>query len=366
MKRFVKATWIFYPLVLALLMYFVLPMFPNFTEYAVSRGLYKIISTPIGFISSLLPISFTELLVVLAIPLVVLLTVMFVRRLKISDNKRKTAVKAARCTAGFLSFALLMYMICHGANYYRQNIADLMQLDTSQKDADQLAAVCVYLAQQASEIREELPLDENGCVMLPESLTAELSRTNNGYAPLVKKYPWLWTPVSRQKPVMLSYWWSYTGITGMYFPFFVECNVNIEQPDYLIPFTAAHESAHSRGIALEDECNFLAFLSCINSEYPEFRYSGYAQAYKYCANALYTYDIELWSAVQAYVSDGMRNDLIALNEYIDKFDGEVRQTASAANDTFIKVQGVQDGSLSYNRVTELILAYYYTEGQDIL
>ncbi len=361
MKRFVKATWIFYPLVLAVIMYFVLPLFPKFTEYVVSRGIYKLISTPIGFLTSLVPFSLTELLLVLALPLAAVICILFIRRLKRSDCKKQTAIKALRCTAGFLSFALLTYMICHGANFYRKNLAELMELDTSPKNAQQLAAVCVYLAEQASAVREELTLDENGCVILPESITTELSRTNSGYAPLVSEYPWLWTAVSRQKPVMLSYWWSYTGITGMYFPFLVESNVNIEQPDYTVPFTAAHESAHARGIAFEDECNFLAFLSCINSEYPEFRYSGYAQAYKYCANALYAYDMQLWAEVQPYVSDGMRRDLISLNEYIDKFNGEVMQTASDINDTFIKVQGVEDGQLSYNRVTELILAYYYTE-----
>ena len=361
MKRFVKITWIFFPLVVATLMFLLLPLFPDFTEYVISRGLFKIVSTPVGFISSLLPFSFTELLVVLALPLVVVAIIILVRKLKRSENKKATAVKAARCTAGFLSFAALMYMICHGANYYRHNIAQQMELDTSQKSAEQLAAVCIHLAEQASAVRSELPLDDNGCVVLPENLIIELSRTSNGYQPLVEEYGWLWTSVSRQKPVQLSFLWSYTGITGMYFPFFAECNVNIEQPDYAIPFTAAHESAHSRGIAFEDECNFLAFLSCINSEYPEFRYSGYMQAYTYCSNALFAYDIDMWSVVQGAVSEGMYADLRSMNEYIRRFEGTVRQTSSEVNDSFIKVQGVADGELSYNRVTELILAYYYTE-----
>ncbi len=361
MKRFIKVTWIFFPLVIAALMYLLLPMFPKFTEYVFSRGLFKLVTTPIGFVTSLLPFSLTEAAVVIALPLLILIIALFVRRMKKSEDKKKTAVKATRCTAGFLSFTLLLYMICHGANFYRQNLAELMQLDTSQKNAEQLAAVCIYLAQQADAEREGLMLDENGCVMLSDSLTATLKRTNNGYIPLVEQYPWLWTAVSRQKPVQLSYWWSYTGITGMYFPFFVECNVNIEQPDYAIPFTAAHESAHARGIAFEDECNFLAFLSCINSEYQEFRYSGYVQAYVFCANALFAHSIDMWSAVQQYVSSDIRRDIASMNEHIDRFDGEVHEISSNVNDTFIKVQGVSDGTLSYNRVTELILAYYFTE-----
>ncbi len=372
MKRFLKATWIFYPLILAGLMYFLLPMFPTFTEYVISRGLFKIVTVPIGFVTSLLPFSLTELLVVLALPLAAVAAVLFVRRLRKSSSKKKTAVKAGRFMCGFLSFALLMYMICHGANYYRYSADKLLGLDTSQKTPEQLLAVCLYLGEKAAEVREELPTDENGVVQLPESLYTEMGRVSSGYEPLVEEYPWLWTSIGRQKPVSLSYYWSYTGIVGMYFPFFAECNVNIEQPDYGIPFTAAHESAHSRGVAFEDECNFYAFLSCINSEYPEFRYSGYMEALTYCSNALLAYDEEMWLLSRSVVTDGMRADFAANNAYIDQFattviegpgDIEINpwEAAGEFNDTFLEIQGVEDGALSYDRVTELILAYFYTE-----
>lgn len=354
----IKLMWIFFPLVLAVMMYLILPSTPGIAEHIFSRGLFKVVTTPIGFLTSLLPFSLTELLLILALPLLAVIVILFVRRMKRSENRKKTAVKAARTVAGFLSFTVLAYMICHGANYYRYNIETLMSLDTSQKSAEHLLAVCRELAEGARSTREELQTDENGCVTLPDDLYTELSRTGSGYDAIVSEYPFLWTSVSRQKPVMLSYLWSYTGITGMYFPMLAECNVNTEQPDFAIPFTAAHESAHSRGIAFENECNFLAFLSCINSEYPEFRYSGYMQAFKYCSNSLYSYDKELWREAYSYCSDGMKLDFTAENEYIDKFKGEVKNIASSANDNFIKAQGVSDGTLSYGRVTELILAYY--------
>ena len=159
----------------------------------------------------------------------------------------------------------------------------------------------------------------------------------------------------------------------MYFPFFAECNVNIAQPDYLIPATAAHESAHSRGIAFENECNFLAFLSCIKSDYPEYRYSGYMEAYTYCSNALFAYNIEMWKQTEGLLTERMRADFTALNDYIDRHTAKntgtvadeivdvVNEVSHTTNDTFIKVQGVEDGTLSYGRVTELILAYYAKE-----
>lgn len=371
LKRFVKMTWIFYPLVLAVLMYLLLPFFPDFTEYVVSRVIFKIVTVPLGFVTSLLPFSFTELLVITALPLVVTAVVLFVIRMKKTDNKKRIAIKAARCVAGFLSFAALMYMLCHGANYYRRTTSELMELDTSPKSAEQLTELCMYLGEKAAQARSEIT-DSSAEYVFSEDMFTELSRAGSGYDKLVEKCPWLWTSVWRQKPVQLSYLWSYTGIVGMYFPFFAECNVNIEQPDYAIPFTAAHESAHSRGVAFEDECNFYAFLSCINSDYPEYRYSGYLNGFIFCANALHDYDEELWEQAWSVVTDGMRADIVADNDYIDRFANTVIdgpgdldinpwEAAGDINDAFIKSQGVSDGALSYDRVTELILAYYYTE-----
>lgn len=359
--RFLRAFWIFIPLVLAALMYFLLPMFPDFTEYAVSRGLFRLYTVPVGFLTSLLPFSLTEICAVLAVPAAAALIVIFVIRMKKSRSKGKTALRAGRFLAGFLSFAAFIYMTAHGANFYRLSLEQLMQLDTSQCSNEFLLEVCADLAEHAATERELLPEDENGCTALPEDIYTELTRSGSGYDVLCEQYSFLRTDIWRQKPVMLSQYWSYTGIIGMYFPFLAECNINTAQPDFSIPFTASHESAHSRGIAFENECNFLGFLSCINSEYPEYRYSGYMNALKYCSNSLYSADPELWKQAHERMTDGMIRDFDAENAYIRAHKGKVKQAASKANDVFIKAQGVSDGTQSYGRATDLILAYYRSQ-----
>lgn len=358
MKKFFKRFWVFIPLILAAMMYFVLPHFPTVCEYVFSRGLFKVLTVPIGFITSLIPISLTELIVVLAAPAVIAFAVILIIKTKKSRNRKRTLLKAGKFAVGSLSIACFLYMACHGVNYYRYPIEKMMDLDTSKKTADDLYNACVILAQGAAKAREDLAVSDDEPFVFSESIFTELSRAGDGYKSIVDEYPFLWTANWRQKPVMLSEPWSYTGITGVYCPIVVECNVNTAQPDFSIPFTAAHESAHSRGVAFENECNFLAFLSCINSSYPEYRYSGYMEALIYCSNALYSYDKEIWSGTQKYVTKGMYLDFSEHNKYIDDHKGKVMETSQQINDTFIKVQGVSDGELSYDRVTELILAYY--------
>ena len=85
-------------------------------------------------------------------------------------------------------------------------------------------------------------------------------------------------------------------ISGIYSFFTGEANVNVEYPDYCLPFTAAHELSHQRGICRENEANFVAFLVCIGSEDDYIRYSGYLNVYEYLASALYRADKELYKS----------------------------------------------------------------------
>lgn len=358
MKKWLKNLYCLSPAVAAILLFLILPYFPQVTEYGFSRGLFRVISVPLGGALAALPVSLTEILAVLAFPAAVVILVVLIRKLVTSGARKRLLGRVARGMGWVLSSAFLMYGIMHGLNYYRLPAAELMELDTSPQSPEFLQQVCIQLAQEASREREALQEDSRGCMQLSQSIRATLRLADNGYRNLDDQYPFLWGGVWQAKPVMLSHWWSYTGITGMYFPFFAEANVNVDIPDWELPSTAAHELAHTRGFAREDECNFFAFLTCIHSDSADFRYSGYLLAYIYCSNALYAYDQELWQAVQPYVSSGMGRDLQAQNAYWDQFEGEVQEISSSINNSFIEAHGDEDGVLSYNRVVQLVLGYY--------
>lgn len=358
MKKWLKRSCCLIPAAVALLLFLLLPHLPWVTEYGFSRGLFRVISVPLGGILAALPVSLTEMLVVLGIPAGVVLLCLFIRRVMRSGDRKRLLGRAARGLCWVLSSALLFYGVMHGLNFYRLPAAELMGLDTSPQSAEFLQQVCIDLAWQAAQEREALPEDAEGRMKLSQSKRGTLRLADNGYRNLDGRYPFLWGGVWNAKPVLLSHWWSYTGITGMYFPFFAEANVNIDIPDWEIPSTAAHELAHTRGFAREDECNFFAFLTSIHSDSADFRYSGYMLAYIYCSNALYAYDQEMWKAVQPYCSDGMRRDLQQQSAYWKQFEGEVQQISSSINNSFIEAHGDKDGVLSYNRVVQLVLGYY--------
>lgn len=353
--------WWTLPTVIALLLAVILSYYPYVAEYVFARGLFRTISVPLGWLTSLFPFSLTELLVVAAVPLAIALLIRLIGRWRRTVSRREFGKKLLRGGAWTASLLFALYMLMHGLNFHRVPVAELMELDIRQQDAAFLQKVCMDLAETASAARAELPLDDEGRIRQVASTGDILRQATAGYTAAQEDYPFLWGSVWNPKSVQLSHLWSYTGITGMYFPFFAEANVNTDVPLFNYPATAAHELAHTRGFAREDECNFLAFLTCRYQEDALYRYSGHLLAYIYCENALYAYDEDLvWEVRETACSAGLLQDLKEQKQYWKQFEGEVQEVSTQVNNTFLTVQGQEDGVLSYDRVVELILAYYYT------
>lgn len=363
-KRHLIVKWILcaIPAVIALLIYFILPYFPKIAEFVFVRGIFRIVAFPLEWIMSVFPFSVTEAVVILATPAIITLGIIFTVRIVKSQNKNSTVEKGLRFVCWCLSLALLMFMITDGANFSRIPVSQLFELPDKKYTKEELHALTVHLAEEASAAREKLDEDENGCVKLSVSRSELLKLADDCYDGLQEEYPYLKTAVWRVKSVALSHWWSYTGYTGVYCPWLLEASINTDVPVHELGHTATHEIAHTMGFAKENECNFLAWLACAQSGQADYVYSGYQQAYIYCSNALYRADKELWREAFSHCSKGMIRDMKRSNEYWDSFEGEVQETSQKFNDTFIKVNGVESGVLSYNEMVELMLKYFDKTG----
>lgn len=356
--------WIFclIPAVLAALMYFVLPYFPEFTEYVMVRGVFRAVAFPVEWLVAFVPFSLTEAVVVLCVPAILTLIGVWIFRMIKRGHTKKTFERGIRFAAWCVSLALLIFMVMDGAAFSRIDAATLLELPDRKYNTQQLYAVTCELASKASSAREKLNEDKNGITVLSVSKRELLKLADDCYKSINKEYPFLKVSTHRVKPVMLSHYWSYTGFTGVYCPWIGEASVNVDVPDYELGHTAAHEIAHTMGFAKENECNFLSFLACVSSGQPDYVYSGYQQTFVYFSNALYKADRNLWKKAYANCSEGLIRDLRHSNEYWKAFEGEVQQASQDFNDSFIKVNGVESGVLSYNKMVELTLRYYDKQG----
>ena len=350
------------PALIGALMYFLLPHFPNFTEFAITRGLFRVIGFPLAWLFSLPPFSVAEVLLILAVPGVPTALFFWIRRIVKSKRHLQVLERGCRFLAWFLSLVFLLYMVMHGANFSRVSAGELLELPDRTYTAEDLYAVTCDLAAKASQAREQLSEDENGCITLSVSLSDLLLLADDGYHALEGKYPFLKAAAWRVNSVGLSHWWSYTGICGIYIPWLGEANLNTDVPDNNLGFSAAHEIAHTMGFAKEDECNFLAFLACSAGGQADYAYSGYLSAFIYCANALYKADKTLWEQAYSNCSAGVFRDLAQNRTYWEQFEGKVQEVSNNLNDSFIKVNGVESGVLSYDEMVALLLRYYDKQG----
>lgn len=319
-------------------------------------NIYHYISQAWNFLSALLPFSLAEFIVVMLVPFALTyIVVSIVKIIKKKGSRGKTAYKAFLNVICAVSLVFFLFITNFGICYYRNTFAETNGIEIRESTVDELYSLCIDLAKNASKARENL--SENDGIMTLTSLNEAKAETQKAMNSLYEKYPTIFGGYSKTKSVMLSELMSYTQITGVFFPFTFEANVNVAVPEFSIPATMCHELSHLRGFAREDEANFIAYLACINSDNAEVQYSGYMLAFIHSVNALYSYDVEKYQEVFSYLSDKAKSDLNANNEYWAKYETPVAEVASSINDSYLKANSQDDGTKSYGRMVDLLLAY---------
>jgi hypothetical protein len=263
---------------------------------------------------------------------------------------------AARVLAG-AAVADLAFDVLWGFNYDRAPVAALLRYDLAPAPAEELAALRAELLERAAALREGLPEDAAGVLRLTDGRRGALLRAGRGYeAPEVA----LRLPVPRlsapPKLVLFSPLMSYLGIGGIFIPFTCEANVNATLPDWEIPFTSAHELAHQRGFAREEEANYVGYLACRAHPDRDFQYSGTFRAALYALSALGQVDRSSYGRLRGRLTAPLPRDLAALAAWHRRYESRLGEVQERVNDAYLKTQGQADGVRSYGRMVDLLLA----------
>ncbi len=236
-----------------------------------------------------------------------------------------------------------------------------MGLDKKEVSAEELFYTASLLANKVSEEIDTVTFESSGASVMPYSYAEMNDKLMAAYEKACEKYDFIQPLHSNIKRIMLSEPMTYTHISGVYTFFTGEANLNTNFPDYSLPFTAAHEFAHQRGIAREDEANFVAFLVCSESDDAYIRYCAYLNLYEYVSNALYSANREYYSEVYYSLPTEARGEMRAYSKFFDKYrDSVASDVSGAVNDTFLTINGTE-GTKSYGMVVDLAVAYYKTE-----
>ncbi len=260
----------------------------------------------------------------------------------------------------YLSFLYVAFMLLWGFNYNRISISEIMGFEVTSYSTEELAELTESLIASANTLRIHQLEDSEGVMVSAGTYKEIFARAHEGYDALGKSVKALSGPYGRPKPVFASELMLYTGITGVYFPYTAEANVNVAVPDLLLPATTLHEMAHQRGIAPEDEANFVAYLTALKHPDKDFNYSGTVLALIHTMNALYAQDSEIAMTLRKTYSEGLDRDMAYYTRFWKAYEGQTNEVADQVNDTYLKASGETEGVKSYGRMVDLLLGYYYS------
>ena len=213
-----------------------------------------------------------------------------------------------------------------------------------------------YFTQQVNAAAQAVPRDGDGlfAATRDEIFAASTGIYENSY----EEFPFLHQEDREPKRMLFSKALSAMGFTGYYAGFTGESVLNVDSPACMLPVTIAHELAHQRGIASEQECNFIAIAVSTASGNPLYVYSGYLSGYVHLSNALYRADRERWRALRSELAPEVLLDLQYNSAYWDQWESPVDDVSQAVYDALLKSYGQADGVQSYGTVVDLLVAYY--------
>lgn len=307
-------------------------------------------------ITGVLPFSLAEIIIIL-LPLWIALTVFFIFKLIRSDIKKK--IRFLSSLFAVITVFYSTFVLTFATAYRGTPLETKLSLQREKLSADDIYETLQTVTAELSALVSTTEYAENGLSVQPYSFNELNKKLNTAYKKAGEKYAFINTFGSSVKEILLSEPMTYTHISGVYTYFTGEANVNVNYPDYVIPYTVAHEMAHQRGIAREDEANFVAFLICLESDDGYIKYSAYFNVFEYLFSALVRADIERAREFADFIPTEIRREITAYSEFFEKYSDNVAADVSdAVNNSYLVSQGQVEGVRSYGLVTELTVAYY--------
>lgn len=332
----------------------------------------------LGTLSSFFPFSLGEFLVLSFLAFMLIWVFVLYFALKRKYTLRRIHHKMRNTLLAPLAAALIvlsLFLFTFSSAYHTPPLAQKLGLNESDIYDRDLYNTVEYLVQEINTTLSKIETDDAGSTVMPYNFNNLSSEINLSFQDLNDEEQICPATGSPAKSFVTSPILTKFSLAGVYTFFSGEANINTAYPDFCLPYYTAHELAHQRGIASENDANFTAFLVCAASTDPYIRYSGHL-------NALMVLKTELAQFLAIHeaqdpdytteIRDNVNNILAKLDErvnaelrayhafYNEHKNDSLTKLSSDLNDTYLKTQGQTAGEDSYQYLTALIVNYYTT------
>jgi len=150
--------------------------------------------------------------------------------------------------------------------------------------------------------------------------------------------------------------------SGIYIPHAMEGHLDRGLYVKQHPFTLAHEMAHGYGYTDESVCNFIAYLTCMESGDINIRYSAELAYWRYLSRYFAQSHPEEWKLLYPDLHPVLLQDLKEIKAHINKYRDIMPVMRDVIYDNYLKSHGVKAGIKSYDQMIELIAAWNAKNG----
>ena len=315
-----------------------------------SQGIYPKISRFLRSILGVFDFSIGDILYI-----IVLISILSFLWRKVR-KRQVTVLEFIRKTLYLCSVVYFLFHALWGFNYYRKPLHEILNIE-HEYSTEELEKITYKLLETSNELHKSLELNDSLPVVFPYNTAEIFDKTSEAYIDIKKVFPSLdYTPKSI-KTSMLSKPLSYMGFGGYLNPFTNEAQVNGYIVPYKMPVTSCHEEAHQLGFAKENEANFIGAMTCMYSNDPYFKYSGYTFALRYCVNELYLRDEQKGICVLEKIRPGIRANYKEISDFWEAHENPLEPLFKVFYNQFLKVNNQAGGLRSYNYVVALFVNY---------
>jgi len=330
---------------------------PDKVDSFYSCKIFSGISSFLGAVFGITKRSVASVILILLVLISFVVVISFIIFMIKSQNRIYIAGIYLKIIVLAISIVLFLFSILCMPNYYRLTFAEKAGIELNDYTVSDLEAMCKHLIIETNAQREKLPDD---LVLNFDELAGD---TQISFNEINEEYPFLGKAAAKPKPMFPSEVLSILNLTGFYFPYTGEANVNVDMPPYELPFTMCHELAHTRGFMRENEANFIGFLGCMKSEHPFVKYSGLYTALAHSMNTLYAEDSDKYFELRKLYGEKLNYDSAVVNQYWQPyFDTPAAELSNTVNDVYLKANDLSDGIKSYGRMVDLLMAKYLYDG----
>lgn len=268
-----------------------------------------------------------------------------------------------------LALVYLIFKLCWGLNYDRQDIGQSLGIAAGSYSLSELKMLNTQLIQRLNDARSKIPGDSLPTISWEEQKNIAV----DAYLSLAKQHPRFNYANPSIKKCSWNFLGDWIGFTGYFNPFSGEAQVKGDLPGILQPYITCHEIGHQIGYARESEASFVGLLAASASQDIRLKYSLYLDLFSLMQQELWRQYASIGDSIglrQQLDSNRQRLDTLvkldrrAIRRYFQQRSHQITPAFTQVYTQYLKANGQASGMLSYSEVLGWLLAYQKKYGEN--